>query len=80
MFTAVPLPGHIHSVPEERCARQFLLAHPDEIHALAAVQGAGLSQRGFLAERAHKRAPLVCDDMKIEPFGKPAVWMYQFWQ
>jgi hypothetical protein len=28
---------------------------------------------------AHTRDHLVCDVMKTEPFGKPAVWMYQFW-
>src|SRR6185503_12626543 len=28
---------------------------------------------------ARTRDLLVCDVMKTEPFGKPAVWMYQFW-
>jgi hypothetical protein len=44
----------------------------DEIRALGRGRGGGdLNQCGFLAGDAHT--------MKIEtPFGKPAVWMYQF--
>jgi hypothetical protein len=46
-----------------------------------ACLGAGpdRANAGFSPERA-KRHPRVCDVMEIEPFGKPAVWMYQFWQ
>jgi len=47
------------------------------MHALA--RGLDRANAGFSLERA-KRHPRVCDVMKIEPFGKPAVWMYQFWQ
>jgi hypothetical protein len=37
----------------------FLLARPDEIHALGCGTGAGLSQRGFLAgARTHKAGSL----------------------
>jgi len=49
MFTADPLPGHIHSVPEELAPGNSCLRAPTRYMPLAAVQGAGLSQRGFLA-------------------------------
>jgi len=56
-----------------------------EVHVRAARRdacpGPGLDRAnaGFSLERA-KKHPRVCDVMKIEPFGKSAVWMYQFWQ
>ena len=73
--------GHIHSVPRSVGPGNSCLRAPTRYMPLAAVQGAGLSQHGsvFSPERAHKRAPLVCDVMTTEPFGKPAVWMYQIW-
>ena len=62
---------------EDCCARQFLLARPDEIHALGC--GAEVSQRGFLAGARTQESSCGCDVMKTEPFGKPVIWMYQFW-
>ena len=41
--------------------------------------GLDRANAGFSPERA-KKHPRACDVMKIEPFRKPAVWMYQFWQ
>ena|SRR5213080_1542141 len=64
--------------PEELCARQFLLRAPTRYMPLAALQGTGLSQRGFLAGARTQETSSVCDVTKTEPFGKPAVWMYQF--
>src|SRR5438445_13599491 len=54
------------------------LRAPTRYMPLAAVQGAGLSQRGFLAGARTQESSSVCDVTKTEPFGKPAVWMYQF--
>jgi hypothetical protein len=78
-YQVVPLPGHVHSVPEERCARDFLLARPDEIHALGCGTGGWIEPTRFLVGARTQESSSVRDVMKTEPFGKPAIWMYQFW-
>ena len=55
------------------------LRAPTRYMPLAAVQGAGLSQRGFLAGARTQESSSVRDLMKTKPFGNPAIWMYQFW-
>jgi len=64
---------------EISCVVQCIIREPRQNHRGAPAMralglgrgGGGLNQCGFLAGDAHT--------MKIEtPFGKPAVWMYQF--
>jgi len=53
------LPGHIHSVPRSAALGNSCLRAPTRYMPLAAVQGAGLSQRVFSPERAHRTAPVL---------------------
>jgi hypothetical protein len=79
MLTAVPASRSHPQRPEERCTRQFLLARPDEIHALGCGTGGWIEPTRFLVGARTQESSSVRDVMKTEPFGKPAIWMYQFW-
>jgi len=53
------LPGHIRNVPRRAAPGNSCLRAPTRYMPLAAVRGAGLSQRVFSPERAHRTAPVA---------------------